>query len=392
MVDAERLIEELNSLVPKIRKRGRDAEEAARIPEDTIEELKAINAFRAIVPKSYGGMEVDFPVVWNIFRTLGRGCVSTGWCMGFLIYHNYQFAHYSKKSQDEAYGPEGYTMAAGIVVPGGEAKPVEGGFLLSGRWGYGTGILHCDYCAVPAPVIDTADENGNPEMYRFYLPAAEFEVHDTWHVAAMKATGSRDVSLDNTFVPEHCAIKVSDLRELRGPGLKINKGSLYKIPVLTFMSFGCIGPVVGGVEALFEMVNEILKTKVGAYSGDKQAALMTQRVRFARLKVELDAVINLVQSRAEFAWDRTRSETGLSREERAELRMVIAHAARKCRDIADELALVAGSRGTFLDSDIQRFHRDICALTTHAIFEYDHVANLYGGTLMNIELPPNAMI
>ncbi len=392
MTDGDKLLEDLVALVPSIRARGRAAEEAGQIPEDTIEELKTINAFKSIVPKSYGGMEVDFPYVWNIFRMMGRGCVSTGWCMGFLIYHNYQFAHYSKKAQDEAFGPHGYTMAAGIVVPGGEAKIVEGGFVLSGRWGYGTGILHCDFCAVPVPVDDTKDENGNPEIYRFYLPAAEFKVHDSWHVSAMKATGSRDISLENVFVPEHRAMKVSQLRDMKGPGLKINKGRLYRVPVLTFMSFGCIGPVVGGVEALFEMVNEILKTKVGAYSGNQQATLMTQKVRFARLKMELDSVINLVQSRAEFAWGKTKTDDGLSRDERAEMRMVIAHAARKCREIADELALVAGSRGTFLDSDIQRFHRDICALTTHAIFEYDHVANMYGGTLMDIELPSNALI
>ena len=82
----------------------------------------------------------------------------------------------------------------------------------------------------------------------------------TSDVAAMKATGSHDVSLENVFVPGHHAIEVAQLRNLNGPGLKINKGALYRIPVLTFMAFGTIGPVVGGVEALFEMVNEILAT------------------------------------------------------------------------------------------------------------------------------------
>ena len=78
MTDAEKLLVDLTSLIPNIRARGRDAEEAGRIPEETIEELKTINAFKAIVPKSRGGMEVGFPYVWNIFRLLGRGCVSTG--------------------------------------------------------------------------------------------------------------------------------------------------------------------------------------------------------------------------------------------------------------------------------------------------------------------------
>ena len=392
MTDAEKLLVDLSSLITNIRARGGEAEEAGRIPEETIEELKAINAFKAIVPKSRGGMEVDFPYVWNIFRLLGRGCVSTGWCMGFLIYHNYQFAHYSKKAQDEAFASKGYTMAAGLVVPGGEAKIVDGGFILNGRWSWATGILHCDYLALAVPVVDLKDENDMPIIYRFFLPVHECEIHDNWDVAAMKATGSHDVSLKNVFVPEHHAIEVAQLRNLNGPGLKINKGPLYRIPVLTFMAFGTIGPVVGGVEALFEMVNEILKTKIGAYSGDHQAGLMTQRVRFARLKMELDSMVNFIQSNAEIAWEKVKDGPGLNREERAEMRMVIVHAARKCREIADELALVAGSGATYLNSPIQRFHRDISVLTTHAIFEFDHVASMYGGTLMDIDLPSNAMI
>jgi hypothetical protein len=59
----------------------------------TIDELIEIDAFKALVPKPYGGMEIEFPVVMSSFRYLARDCMSTGWCMGFLIYHNFQFAY-----------------------------------------------------------------------------------------------------------------------------------------------------------------------------------------------------------------------------------------------------------------------------------------------------------
>ena len=55
LTDGEKLLETLNAMVPQLRERGRAAEEAGRIPEETIEELKAIDAFKAIVPKSPGG-------------------------------------------------------------------------------------------------------------------------------------------------------------------------------------------------------------------------------------------------------------------------------------------------------------------------------------------------
>jgi 3-hydroxy-9,10-secoandrosta-1,3,5(10)-triene-9,17-dione monooxygenase len=390
--DGRILLENLNRMVPKLRERGHAAEKAGRIPQETIDELHEIGAFKAFVPKSYGGMEVEFPVLMNIFRYLARGCMSTGWCMGFLIYHNFQFAHYSKKAQDETFGDKGYTMAAGQVVPGGQAKKVEGGFILNGRWGYATGILHCDYMGLPAPLASSNVSNGAEEIYRFYIPVKDFEIHDTWHVSAMKATGSRDVSLHNVFVPEHRGLPVAILREGKTPGLKINKGPLWRVPLMTFMVFGTIGPMIGGTEALLEMVTDILKTKVGSYSGDKQANLMTQKVRLARIKIELDSAIGLVEKRAEHLWAIINEGMIISREERIQNRMIISHVAKKCHDLGNELAYAAGSRGTYLDSHIQRFHRDINTLATHAIFEHDHVANMYGGTLMGIKLPESAMI
>ena len=72
--------------------------------------------------------------------------------------------------------------------------------------------------------------------------------------------------------------------------------------------------------------------------------------------------------------------------------MIISHVAKKCHDLGNELAYAAGSRGTYLTSRIQRFHRNINTFVTHAIYEHDHVANMYGGTLMSIELPEDAMI
>ena len=96
--EGEKLLVALQQMAPRLRDRGQAAEEAARIPQETIDELLDIGAFRAVVPKIYGGMEVEFPVITNIFRYLARGCMSTGWCMGFLIYHNFQFALYNKKA------------------------------------------------------------------------------------------------------------------------------------------------------------------------------------------------------------------------------------------------------------------------------------------------------
>ena len=79
--DGERLVHDLQALVPVLRERSQQAEDNGRIPEATIDDLKRINAFKAVVPERFGGMEVEFPIIPHIFRLMGRGCMSTACCL-----------------------------------------------------------------------------------------------------------------------------------------------------------------------------------------------------------------------------------------------------------------------------------------------------------------------
>ena len=90
------LVERARALVPDLRARGQAAEESERIPEETIEDVRNAGLFQAVVPKRYGGYEIEYKYIPQIFRELGRGCTSTSWTLGFLIYHNFQFAHFPK--------------------------------------------------------------------------------------------------------------------------------------------------------------------------------------------------------------------------------------------------------------------------------------------------------
>ncbi|MDP6428476.1 MAG: acyl-CoA dehydrogenase family protein [Rhodospirillales bacterium] len=392
-VSGAELVERARALVPALRERARAAEETGRIPDETVEDLKAADLFRAVVPKRFGGHEVDFKYIPQIFRELGRGCTSTAWTMGFLIYHNFQFAHFSEAAQEDAWGDKGYTMAPGQVMPAGSAEPIEGGFELSGRWGYATGIQHGDWMLLSAPLAgDGAGQSEVPDVRRFFLPVSDFTVLDTWHVSAMRATGSHDVTLDKVFVPEHRMIRVSDLRAGTAPGLALNTGPLWRVPLLTLMCYGAVGPMVGGAEAMLELVTGILKDKVGAYTGRRQQDLMPTRIRLADNKTKLEATRGLYDAKIQLISDTVNGGGQLSPEDRAEARLVVSYIARTCRDIVVELALMAGSRAVFLDSPIQRFQRDINSLATHAVFDFDHTADLYGGVMMGTGLPAGAMI
>jgi len=386
----DRLLHALQAMVPDLRARAGAAEAAGRIPEATLADLKAADAFRSVVPKRYGGLELPYPYIPQIFRLLGRGCSSTAWSMGFLVYHNFQFAHFPLAAQDEVWGGEsGYTMAPGQVMPSGAAVEVDGGYEVTGRWGYATGINHGDWMLITSP---TDMKDGSRQMRRFYAPVANFTLLDTWDVVAMKATGSHDVTLQAEFIPAHRSILVEDMRERSAEGLAHNPGPLWQMPLLSFMVLGAVGPFIGAAEALLEIVTDVMKIKVGAYSGDKQQGLMSQHIRIGRIAMDLDAVIRLWEGHTEEIWQMVKSGAQPSRERRQEVRAIASHVAKRCYEAITELSGAVGSRSYYNDNPIQRFHRDMASLSTHALFEHDHLVNLYGSVRMGQPLPANAMI
>lgn len=390
--NGDELLAGLEEMVPQLRERGQAAEQAGRIPDETIHELEEIGAFRAVVPKSYGGLELDFPIIPQIFRVMAKGCVATSWTMGFLIYHNFQFAHFSEKAQKEVWGGRGYTMAPGHLFPTGEAIPVDGGYRLTGRWGYGTGMLHADWVLFSAPVKGGRDTWDSTDLRRFYVPIGDCDILDTWDVTAMQASGSWDMRLDDVFIPEHRQVKAAELISGTAPGLIINKGPLWRVPFVTMATLAGIGPMIGGAEGMFEICAEILKTKVGAQSHARQHELMTQQVRMARLKMELKAAISLWEEELDFVWERISGGGKMELSERAEARMVTAHCAKTCDALVNELAASVGSRSIFTDSPVQRFRREVNSLATHAFFDFDHLGSLYGQTLLGLELLPGTLL
>ncbi|MBM3606841.1 MAG: hypothetical protein FJX29_00085, partial [Alphaproteobacteria bacterium] len=326
-LSGDEIIARLETLIPRLRARAAAAEEAGRISQETIQDLIDTGVFRAVVPVRFGGFELDYRYVPLIFRTLGRGCVSTAWTMGFLIYHNFQFAHFPEEAQQEVWGHKqgagrGFTMAPGQVMPAGKAIAVDGGFRLSGRWGYATGINHGDWMLFSAPVVNSGQPN---DVRRFYAPVSDFRVLDTWKVSAMRATGSHDVELDDVFVPEYRSVKVSDLRNVRAAGLQNNSGYLWRIPLLSYMVPGGAGPLVGAAEAMFEIVTDTLRNKVRAYSLNQAKQQMSTRVRLSQIDMRLRAMLALYENTILEIENTVRATGTLDLPARARNRAVMSH-------------------------------------------------------------------
>ena len=113
--------------------------------------------YRMLVPRRYGGLEVDLPTFYRVVTSIARGCPSTGWMLALGSAHALQVASYfPEAAQDEI-----FTDPAGTFSPRRAsrsrtpvAEPVDGGYRISGTWHFCSGV---PYATHHMPLVPTGD-------------------------------------------------------------------------------------------------------------------------------------------------------------------------------------------------------------------------------------------
>ncbi|RYG94027.1 MAG: hypothetical protein EON57_19000, partial [Alphaproteobacteria bacterium] len=170
--EAERLYEAARSFVPRIRELAREQEINRRLDDDLLNDMEAAGLFSILVPKRWGGSGLGPVEVNKLVEILGSGDCSTAWVCSFYMLHNWFICRLPLETQQTLYAKTNSVRAAGVFGPPSVAEKVDGGYIVSGRWSYASGILHAPYSFVPALVGET--------MYWFLVPKTQLTVHDDW--------------------------------------------------------------------------------------------------------------------------------------------------------------------------------------------------------------------
>jgi indole-3-acetate monooxygenase len=207
METVKRLLADIDAFAPTIHARADQIEASSRVPIDLIEALKSIGVFRMFAPGSHDGLELGLPSIVDVISHIGRINGSVGWvsmigCSSGLFLPSLPGETYEHIYRN---GPD--LIMAGSAKPAGTAEAVDGGFRVSGRWPFASGCQHADlivcFCIVTrngVPLPGPAGTN-KPQVRAFVLPASDFRIEDTWHVAGLRGTGSHDITLDDVVIP-----------------------------------------------------------------------------------------------------------------------------------------------------------------------------------------------
>jgi 3-hydroxy-9,10-secoandrosta-1,3,5(10)-triene-9,17-dione monooxygenase len=365
-------------MVPALKERAARADELRRCPDESIRELNDTGLMRVLQPRRVGGSELPWISLIDIGSELARGCASTAWNWANYAVHHWMLAFWPRSCQDEIWDADPAALiASSVVFPAGKATRATGGYRLSGRWPFSSGV-------------DPATWNmlggiADGEYRIFLLPSTDYTIIDNWHVLGLRGTGSKDVQAQDIFVPEHRTLAVDATRGgATHPGAAANTAPLFRIPIFATFPYMLTGIALGIAQGAYETFVDGLRNRVARYSGKNLADMTAMQMKVAEAAACIDTARRVMR-------DHCLSAQALA--ERGEVPDLLtkvvwrrdgAFSAGLCERAVDVLFKAGGGGALFDDHPLQRAFRDLHAATAHISMIWEPQATTFGRVALGL--------
>jgi 3-hydroxy-9,10-secoandrosta-1,3,5(10)-triene-9,17-dione monooxygenase len=270
-------------------------------------------------------------------------------------------------------------------MPKGQVKRVAGGFELSGRWGFSSGVDHGEWAFLGGIVMPDDNNPGSPDYRTFLVPRADFKVIDTWHVIGLKGTGSKDVVVENAFVPEYRTHSARDGFTGTSPGLADNAAALYRLPFGQVFVRAVSATSIGALQGALDAFRAFGSTRISSndFSSTAQDPVAQRASADTAIAID-DMKLELYRGFDSMLATLERGEP-LDIESRIHYRYQSALSAERCAEHVTRLLHSCGASGIFQGNPIARFFADIHAARAHYANNPDRFGRNYGGVLLGLQ-------
>lgn len=381
------------SMVPALAERAIETERIRELTPDTIADCELVDAFSLVSPARVGGHGLGLDTLTDVTRTLARGCASSAWTISFLMLHNWFVARCDEPLQQAVWGDSASARIPCPLAPTGTAIPVEGGYRVTGRWSWATGVQHGDWVMVNTFVQADPAPGGLPESRFCLIPIASVEVIDVWHTAGMRGTGSNDVACEDLFVPEQCTVVGADLRADSPPGALVHPEPFTSYAFTPVLCMVAASPALGAAEAAVDIFCDYAAERVLPYSlGDLQVEQQGSQIRLAEARATVRAARLVWQDAIDTIIAAGDNGTAIEPVDRAPLRLAAAHVVKLARQAVTIATEGCGASIYFETHPLQRIQRDLETIKGHVVYDWDRVAALAGKIDLGIAPTPFDML
>ena len=362
---AEALVERARAMIPVLRSRARRCVAERDVPAETIREFQEAGFFRILQPKRWGGYEMHPNTFFEVQKALAEGCMSTGWMFGVVGCHPYELALLDDRAQREVWGADTSVLASSSYQPVGKVTHVEGGFRLSGRWGFSTGSVHCDWVVLGA-VVPPKGAGDLPDVRSFLLPRADYTIdRDAWHVFGLQGTGSHDIIVDDVFVPEYRTHRSVDGFLCENPGQKENDAPLYRLPWAQVFVRSVSSAAFGGARAALNAAIAIARSRISTNTGKASKGDPFLLAAIARTHAQILEMETTLRLTFDELIDLAERGQVIPMEKRALFAYNSSTVVRRLADLVDDMVQLLGGRAIYTTSEIIQPWLDLNAGRAH---------------------------
>jgi 3-hydroxy-9,10-secoandrosta-1,3,5(10)-triene-9,17-dione monooxygenase len=377
------LAEEAKRLSPQFAASAAQDERLRQLSDETWKLLLDGGFMRALQPTRWGGGEVSLLEFVDAAIELSRANPSAGWVAGVIGVHPWQLALFDKRAQEEMWGADAATMHSSSYNPTGHAEKVASGYKLRGRWSFSSGCDHCRGVMLGA-ICGSRDIGGNQvrDFRSFLLLRDQYRIEDNWHVAGLKGTGSKDIVVEDAFVPEYRTQSHLDYTmNLPLPGQELNKGPLYRLPWSVVFNMALASSVLGSAQGFVDAWISATRDR-RLMSGERAADDALIQHRLAEAIWNLDASVTRMRADAIELWQMAEAREAPSMAQRARMRWNMNRGCELVGQSITDLFRAASGRSIFLDHPLQGRFQDVQAGLAHAYLVPDPLAKAVGGILL----------
>ncbi|HEX4408270.1 MAG TPA: acyl-CoA dehydrogenase family protein [Xanthobacteraceae bacterium] len=381
---ADDLIARAKALAPKLRERALKAERDRNVPAESVADYIDAGLIHTLQPKRWGGYEHDHEVAFDIAIELGKStCGSSAWVLNYFADHACILAHFPEEAQHDVWSRDRAACISTSAAPTGKVSVAEGGYRLNGRWSWSSGLRHAQWIMIGGLIFREGEDH--PDMRLFLVPTSDITQDDTWYCAGLQGTGSITAICDNVFVPEHRTVTFGLLRDACSPGSTVNTNPIYRTPFIAVHTYALLGPALGAARGGYDDFVQWTRQRYLTYTQLAIAQHVPVQIKVAEIGAQIDAAELLARRALAIA---RKDYTGMSIETRTLLRRDMSYAMRMLRDAMDALVKMSGSSGLMDNNSAQRCWRDVHAISSHVVMNWDVPAENFGRMEFGLGINP----
>lgn len=335
-----------------IREQSHEMEQTGRLTSQALELIYDHQLFKLFVPKELGGNMTPLPEALRIFEETAWIDGSLGWLVNIGSGGGFFTSSISPEVSPRLFANR-EAVIAGSGFPAGKAKPVEGGFVVSGQWKFCSGSTHATIFTANA-VID------NDPIRSFIFLPEQVQILPDWNAFGLKATSSHSIIVKEVFVPEEMTFDlIHSPHHFQDP--------IFYYPFVPFAQASFAATAIGIGQHFLEEANQLLEKNRTAWTASSPDRVTFVKDQIEEMEQVFNRSVNDFHQIVDDSWAQQLRQHSLTEEEQQRISLQCQKTAQTALRCAGAIFPLLGIHAVMEEAPINRIWRDLQTACQHTM-------------------------